>query len=77
MFTRKFWADAVERAVKSAAQGVLVLAGADGANLIHVDIKAAAAAAAGMAVVSLLMSLVSSGVGRGDSASLVNNQGVK
>ena len=69
MFTAKFWKDAAERAVKSAAQGVLVLFTGDQVfNAWHADWATAGGVAAGAAVLSLLTSLVSTRLG-GDSTS--------
>ena len=63
MFTLQFWKDAVERALKTAAQAaILVLVGAGGdestgLNLLHVDLAEVAGWAAGGAVLSLLFSV--------------------
>lgn len=67
-----FWADTIERSVKTAAQSVLLAIGAaEGFNLFMLDAKVALGAALGGAVISLLTSLVSGQVTAGDSASLV------
>ena len=70
MFTRKFWVDALERAVKSAAQGALTAGVFDQAGVIGTDWVGVASIAGGMALASVLTSLVSSQVGDPDSASL-------
>lgn len=63
MFTLQFWKDAVERALKTAAQAaILVLVGAGGdestgLNLLQVDLAEVAGWAAGGAVLSLLFSV--------------------
>ncbi|GAB4101630.1 holin [Micromonospora taraxaci] len=73
MFTTKFWKATAERAVKSAAQGLLLYWGADVVfNAWQADWAAAGGIASGAAVLSVLTSLVSAKVsGEGDSPSLV------
>jgi len=78
LFTRAFWEDAVERAAKTAAQtGVLVLTGGavekltDGAvNVLTLDWATFVGATAGGALLSLLFSVASAGVGNEGTASL-------
>lgn len=67
MFTLAFWKAAAERAVKSAAQGVIVFwAVGDGMlNLWSIDPKETAGVAGGMLVLSLVMSLASAPFGNG------------
>lgn len=72
MFTTKFWKQAAERAIKSAAQAEIGLAIFDGANLLHVDWQLVGATAAGAAILSVLTSLITSGVGEKDSPSAVD-----
>lgn len=72
MFTRTFWKQAAERAVKSAAQGLLGLwVGAEAFNAWDADWTKAAGVAGGAAVLSLLTSLASLARGQSDSPSLV------
>lgn len=73
MFTRRFWLDAVERGVRTAAQGVLVAWGVgDGVlDAFTLDWKLGAGVAAGGFVSSVLTSLVAAAVRRDDSAALV------
>ena len=73
LFTRSFWADAGERALKSAAQAVLGTAlVADRAfDVLHADASVLIGAAATGAALSVLTSIVSAPVG-GPGASLVN-----
>jgi len=59
MFTKTFWAAAGERAVKSAAQTLLLLFGGDGLNLLQLDWPTVLGLAAGAAVLSVLTSMVS------------------
>jgi hypothetical protein len=72
MLTASFWIGAADRAVKSAAQSLLLVWGADEAfNIIEVDLGPTFGVAAGAAVLSLLTSIVSAPVGdKGTSALL-------
>lgn len=68
MRTRAFWTAAAERAAKSAAQALLGLWAMDsGFDLLTVDPRLAGGVAAGAAVLSVLTSIASTGVG--DSSS--------
>ena len=73
LFTRAFWAEAAERALKSAAQAVLGVAvvGDRAFSVIDADASVLFGAAATGAVLSLLTSIVSAPVG-GEGAPLVN-----
>jgi len=71
MWTRKFWKQAGERAVKSAAQaavGTLIL---DGFNALHADWQLAGGVALGGAILSVLTSVITSGIGEPDDPSAV------
>ena len=72
MFTTDFLRSAIERAIKTAAQALLLAVGAStGADLFHLDwANAAGAVIAGFAV-SLLTSIVSAPFGPKGSPSLV------
>lgn len=61
MTTGKFWTAALERAVKSFAQSVLVVLGAGVVNVLSVPWPVAFAVGAGAFVVSILTSVVSAG----------------
>lgn len=74
MFDPLFWKDAVERAVRAAAAAVLSLLGTSATGLLDVDPKAAASVAGLAAVVSLLTSVVASGVGTKGTAALVRSK---
>ena len=75
MFTTTFWKGAVERAVKSAAQAVVLAVGGDAAlDLWQVDVAAVTGIAAGAAVLSLLTSLASGAAGPKGSPSLVREE---
>lgn len=69
LFTRAFWADAFERAIKTAAQTGLGVWGAD--ILTSVGAKEALITVGVATGASLLMSIASSTVGDPNSASLV------
>jgi hypothetical protein len=72
MFTKTFWKQAAERAVKTAAQGAILALGGDAANVLHANVWVVLGAAGGGALLSLLTSLVTSGTGEKDSPSAVN-----
>lgn len=75
MWTVKFWKAATERAVKSAAQALVLLWAADGGfNVLDVEYGEAFGLSAGAAVLSLLTSVVSSAVGDSTSPSLVSEK---
>lgn len=64
LLTSAFWTGAVDRGVKSFAQALLLLWGADaGFNILEISIGPALGVAAGAAVLSLLTSIVSAPVG--------------
>lgn len=71
MFTKSFWKQAAERAVKSAAQALIGMWTLDGFNVLHADLPLAGGVAGGAAVLSLLTSLVTSGVGQKNDPSAV------
>lgn len=69
MFTATFWKDAIERAIKTAAQsaiGVLTVG-----PLANIDWEASAGVVGVATAVSILTSIVSTGKGDSESASLV------
>ena len=74
MFTVAFWRDAGERAIKTAAQAVILgLALGEGFNAFGVDWRLALGFALGGGILSLLTSVASAPFGNsGGSASLVN-----
>lgn len=64
MLTATFWTGAVDRAVKSFAQALLLLWGADaGFNLLEVNLPTALGLGAGAAALSLLTSIASAPMG--------------
>jgi hypothetical protein len=72
MYSLTFWKDALERALKSAAQAVLLAWGGGDAiaNLFVMDFQLALGAALGGAALSLLTSIISAPIGK-PGASLV------
>lgn len=70
MFTRKFWKDAFERVVGTAA--AVAIPTFTGTNLWEIDYATAAGITGSAAVVTLLKCLAASRVGSSDSAGLVN-----
>lgn len=63
MFALAFWRAALERAVKTFAQALIAVMTADGLGLLDADWPARLSAAGMAAVLSLLASVASSGVG--------------
>lgn len=70
-FGKAFWAGAVERAVKTAAQGLVLVLGGDAANVLHLDAKTVLGGIVGGFLLSLATSVASAPVGPADSPSLV------
>ncbi len=74
MMTRLFWKQALERALKSFAQSLLLAIGASGvgANLFALDLKTLVGFGVGGMVLSVLTSIASAPFGATNSPSLVN-----
>ena len=71
MLTRKFWRDALERSVSTAAEAVLLVLGGDVFfDAVHADWATVGGAAAGGAFLALVKSLAAVKVGGDDNASL-------
>lgn len=71
MWSGKYWREAAERAIKTAAQFALVAIGGDFVNAWELDPKLVAGAAVAGAVTSVLTSLASRPFGPADSPSVV------
>ncbi|MGW0522836.1 holin [Crossiella sp. NPDC003009] len=70
-----FWRSATERALKTLAQALVAVLGADGIGLLNAPWTAALSAAGMAALLSLLTSVASSGsVGDSGSPSLVDTR---
>lgn len=74
MWTVKFWQNALERAVRTAAQSLLALWGTQVTGVLEVDWVQAASVAALAALTSVLMSLVATGVGDHESPSFMDER---
>jgi hypothetical protein len=74
MWSKSFWRQTAERAVKSFAQALLVAITAGAGNLLDVGWKQALSVAALTTLASVLTSIVSSGVGPSDGPSLVSTK---
>lgn len=73
MFTKSFWIQTAERAIKSAVQmALLMTAGAAGFDLFTLDLGRLALGALGAALLSILTSLASAPFGNPGSPSVVN-----
>lgn len=69
--SKTFWADTVERAIKTFAQACVAVLTSNVVGLLNVDYLTLFSVAGLAAVVSVLSSLASGQVGNTDSASLV------
>jgi hypothetical protein len=72
LLTLTFWLDALERAIKTAAQTVLGLIGVNVTDVTSLDWKEIAVATAFTTGLSILTSIVSSGIGEPGTASVLN-----
>jgi hypothetical protein len=73
MWTPSFWKDAAERAIRTFAQALLALIGTDLVGIVDLDWPQLLAVGATAAVVSLLTSVVATGVGEKGTASLISS----
>lgn len=72
LFTASFWLDTLERAIKTAAQTVLGLVTTNVADVTSLDWQEVGVATAVTTGLSVLTSIVSSGIGEPGTASLLN-----
>lgn len=70
-----FWRDTVERALKTAAQAVILALGGGAVNVLTLDWVTLAGAAGGGALLSVLTSLASGAITDGGTASLSKTVG--
>lgn len=66
MFTKEFWLDAAERAIKTFVQAILSVLVVSGTTVLNADWAGGLATGATAALISFLMSLVSTGVNKTD-----------
>lgn len=71
MFTAQFWKDSTERAVKTLAQFILVLAAGNDFNVFDIDAQQVLGLALGGVIVSYAFSIASTAIGDKDSPSLL------
>ena len=64
MFTKKFWMEATERALKTFAQVLLVTAGGAAFDVFTADWQALLGLSFGAMILSYATSILSSGIGR-------------
>lgn len=72
LFTATFWLDALERAVKTAAQTLIALVTTNATAVTELDWQEVGIATAVATGLSVLTSIVSSGIGEEGTASLLN-----
>lgn len=72
LFTASFWLDTLERSIKTAAQTVLGLVGTNVTDVTSLDWKEILIAAGFTTGLSVLTSIVSSGIGEPGTASVLN-----
>ena len=75
LFTKVFWEDAAERAVKSGAQAVVLALGGDAFSVWAVDWQTVSGIGLGGIALSLLTSIASAGLANRGTASLVKSVG--
>ena len=71
MWTQTFWRQALERAIKSLAQSMILAFAGSEVNVLTLDWKTLLGAGLGGMLLSLLTSIASVGIGPSDSPSLV------
>lgn len=71
MFTKQFWLDAVERAIRTAAQAAIGVLGVEAVGVLTTDWQGVTLAAIVAAIVSVLTSMGGSQRGDPDTATLI------
>ena len=74
MRTKSFWIDAAERTIRTIAQSLLALMGTDALGIVGLDWMQMLSVALGAGLMSLLTSIVASGVGDKGTAELVRKR---
>jgi len=70
VFTKNFWQDTVERAIRTAAQALLALWATEVSGVLEVDWIQAFSVSAFAVIMSVLMSIAATNRGNVDTASL-------
>ena len=70
MFTKNFWQDTVERAIRTAAQALLALWATEVSGVLEVDWIQALSVSTFAVIMSVLMSIAATNRGNVDTASL-------
>jgi hypothetical protein len=73
MWTKNFWKQAAERAIKTFAQGSLALLTGDGLGVLDVNWGDVASIGALAALASVLTSIVTSGIGEPNDPSMIRD----
>lgn len=71
MFTSNFWKQAAERAIKTFVQAALALLGGDGLGVLDIAWPNVASVGALAALISVLTSVATAGVGEPDDPSAI------
>lgn len=74
MLNKVFWMESTERAVKTLAQFIIILGSAGALNVFTVDWKTNLGLALGGALLSYATSIVSAGINKDHSPSLVSEE---
>lgn len=74
MWTRKFWADALERAISTMAQFLVVLGGADGTGFLNMQWEQLLTLTLLGGVATIIKALASSGIGNKESAAVIDTE---
>lgn len=77
MWSKQFWKDTAERAIRTFAQALIAILGAGAVNILAVDWGQALSVAAGAALISVLTSIAASGFGDKGTPSLVTSPPVE
>jgi hypothetical protein len=74
MRTKSFWIDAAERTIRTIAQSLLALMGTDALGIVGLDWMQMGSVAIGAGLMSLLTSIVATGIGDKGTAELVRKR---
>ena len=74
MRNKSFWIDAAERTIRTIAQSLLALMGTDALGIVGLDWMQMGSVAIGAGLMSLLTSIVATGVGDKGTAELVRKR---